>query len=161
MLQVSKHVFLNYCLLVTVKIWISWSAKVIQSKVTRCQQCKLYYSLLRSWVILQKQLWKDGIWKYISSFIHCPNIAGILSLYVKLMPAKHTISFTLLDCKQVVGLVAYKRNKPNLVHQLKIDILQDKQKRLWRGNFKHGSQATCGDAPHYFVLLYSCWYVWP
>ena len=41
-----------------------------------------------------------GIWKYT---IQCPKDCMNTHLWIELMPAKHTISFILLDCKQLVG----------------------------------------------------------
>ena len=103
MLQVSKHVFdskLNYCFLVMVTVLniIKCKGHSINIQITRCEQWQLWHNLLRSSFSSPKQLWKDGTWKYTSSF-SCMNT----HLWIELMPAKHTISFILVDCKQPVG----------------------------------------------------------
>ena len=106
LLQVSKHVFdskLNYCLLVMVTVLniIKCKGHSINIQITRCEQWQLW-QCFQVIIFLSKQLWQDGTWKYTSSFSAPQGCMNTPHLWIELMPAMHTISFILVDCKQPV-----------------------------------------------------------
>ena len=102
MSQVSKHVFALSIKLMSPGDGDSLEYHEVQRsfnlKLARCQQWQLCHSLPQIMIFLTKAAMKRWHLK-----VHLHSVPQGCMNRIELMPAKHTISFILVDCKQLVG----------------------------------------------------------